>query len=158
MEIIIQKTSRSLWKYSRDEPNLDDNGNINDFPNNTDSASFKFKQKITGQTRNYGTKGVEIIVPFKYISNFWRTLELSLFNCEINLFLPWSAIFLIVILTANNQETTFAITNTKLYIPVVILSNEDKAKLSQQSKTDLKKQLIEININQNQQYRFETNI
>ena len=83
------KTSGILWKYSRDEPNLDDNGNVNGFPNNTDntdSASFKFKQKITGQTGNYGTNGVEIIVPSKYISNFWRTPELSLFNCEINFF------------------------------------------------------------------------
>ena len=54
---------------------LDNNGNIIGFPDdNNDSASFKFKQKITGQTGHHGTKNVEIMVPLKYLSNFWRTL------------------------------------------------------------------------------------
>ena len=67
------KTSGSLWQYYRDEPSLDANVNIIDFPaNNKNSPSFKFKQQITGQTGNGGTKTVEIMVPLKYLSNFWR--------------------------------------------------------------------------------------
>ena len=76
------KTSGSLWQYYKDDPN----------DNLTDSESFKSKVKITGKTPNNGnTKDVEIIVPLKYLSNFWRTLEMSLINCEISLFLTWSS-------------------------------------------------------------------
>ena len=75
------KTSGSLWQYYRDDPN----------DNITQSESFKFKIKITGRTPAAGnTKDVEIAVPLKYLSNFWRTLEMSLINCEINLILTWS--------------------------------------------------------------------
>ena len=78
------KTSGSLWQYYRDEPALDNNGNIVNFP--SDNASFKFKAKIAGSTPNDGnSKYVEIAVPLKYFSNFWRTLEMSLINCQINL-------------------------------------------------------------------------
>ena len=56
------KTSGSLWQYYRDEPALNSNGEIIDVPaNNNDSSLFKFKQQITGQTGNGGTKDVEII-------------------------------------------------------------------------------------------------
>ena len=76
------KTSGSLWQYYRDEPSLDANVNIIDFPaNNNNSTSFKFKQQITRQTRNGGTKNVEIMVPLKDLRNFWRTLEMPLINC-----------------------------------------------------------------------------
>ena len=69
-------TSGSLWQYYRDEPAIEVNGNIIGFhANNNNSASFKFTQKITGQTGNGGTKDDEIMVPLKYLSNFWRTLE-----------------------------------------------------------------------------------
>ena len=75
------KTSGHFWEYYRDEPALDNNGNITDFPDdNNDSALFKLKQKITGQTGNGGTKDIEIMVPLKYISNFWRTLGMPLIN------------------------------------------------------------------------------
>ena len=59
------------------------------------------------------------MVPLKYISIFWRTLEMSLINCEINLILTSSKNCVIASNTA--QETTFAITDTKLYVPVVTL-------------------------------------
>ena len=69
------KTSASLWMYYRDEPFLDINGAISNFPAATNnSASFKFKQKITGKTPDGGRKDVEIMVLLKYLSNFWRTL------------------------------------------------------------------------------------
>ena len=64
------KTSGSLWQYYRDEPALDNNGNITDVPpNNNNSASLKFKQQISGQTGNGGTKNVKIMVLLKYLSN-----------------------------------------------------------------------------------------
>ena len=69
-------TSTSTWQYYRDEKDLNNNGVVIDFPNNTDSASYKFIQKVTGQTGNDGTKDVQIMVPLKHLSNFWRTLEI----------------------------------------------------------------------------------
>ena len=48
---------------------------------------LKQRQKMTGQTGNNETKDVQIMVPLKYLSNFWRTLEMALINYEINLFL-----------------------------------------------------------------------
>ena len=75
------KTSGSLWQYYKDEPS----------DNLANSESFKSKVKITGNTPADGSaKNVEIIVPLKYLSNFWRTHEMSLINCEINLILIWS--------------------------------------------------------------------
>ena len=80
------KTSRSLWQYYRDEPALDNNPNTIDFPDdNNNSALLKFKQKITGQTGNGSPKDVEIMVPLKRLSNFWRALEMPFNNCEISL-------------------------------------------------------------------------
>ena len=64
---IYSKKLRSLWKYYGDEANLKDNDNIIDFPaGNNNSILFKFKEKITGQADNNGTKDVEIMVLFKY--------------------------------------------------------------------------------------------
>ena len=74
------KTSGSLWQYYKDEPN----------DNLAHSESFKSKVKIIGSTpADSNTKNVEIIVPLKYLSNFWRTLEMLLINCEVNLILTW---------------------------------------------------------------------
>ena len=129
------KTSVSLWKYYKDEPALAADCTPANFPGN--SASFKYKQKITGSTGNYGTKAVQIMVPLKYLSNFWITLEMPLINCEISLILTWSTNCVICNTTAN-QVTTFAITDTQLYVPVVTLSIDDIAKLLQQLKSGFK--------------------
>ena len=72
------ETSGSLWQYYRDEPN----------DNLATSESFKSKIKITGKTPDNGNeKYVEIMVPLKYLSNFWSTLEMPLINCEVSLIL-----------------------------------------------------------------------
>ena len=63
--------------------------------------------------------GVEIIAPLKYSSNFWRTLEMSLIDCKINLILTWSANYVIIYTNVANQDSEFEITETKLYVPVV---------------------------------------
>ena len=55
------------------------------------------------------------MVPLKYLSNFWRTLEMSLINCEVKLILTWSSTCVIVSTNDANENATFAITNTKLY-------------------------------------------
>ena len=68
----------------------------------------------------------------------FRTLKISLINCEINLILNWSENFVIAACTAVNQATAFARTDTKLYVPVVTLSTNNSAKLSQQLKSELK--------------------
>ena len=74
-------TSGSLWQYCKDDPN----------DNITQSESLKSKIKVTGKTPATGnTKNVKIIVPLKYLSNFWRTLEMPLINCELNTILTWS--------------------------------------------------------------------
>ena len=69
------------------------------------------------------------MVPLKYLSNFWRTLEMLLINCEIDIILTWSANCVIVSTAVANQGTTFAITDTKVYVPVVTLSTQDIMKL-----------------------------
>ena len=66
--------------------------------------SFKFKKKITGSTGDDGTKAVEIMVPLKYSSNLWRTLEIPLNICEINLNLTWSVNFVISNLMQIKQQ------------------------------------------------------
>ena len=69
------------------------------------------------------------MVPFKYLSNFWRTLEIPLINYEVNVILTWSTNCVIIYTNVANQNPTFEITQTKLYVPVVALSSQDKAKL-----------------------------
>ena len=120
-------TSGSLWQYYKDDPNS----------NIEWSELFKSKIKITGKTPAAGnTKDVEIIVPLKYLSNFWRTLEMPLINCEVNLILTWSKD---CVITNSTGEGKFAITETKLYVPVVTLSTQDNAKLLQQLKSGFKR-------------------
>ena len=116
------KTSGSLWQSCLDIPAVDNNNLVVDFTENNLTDSFNFKVKITGQTGNGGTKTIETIVPLKYLSNFWGTLEVPLINCEIILILTWSPNCVIVSTNNANQNATFAGTNTRLYIPVVTLS------------------------------------
>ena len=78
---VYLKASGGLWQYYKPEPALDNNNNISDFPaNNRYIIPLKFKQQIRGQTGNCGTKDVEKLVPIKYLSNFWRTLETPLIS------------------------------------------------------------------------------
>ena len=133
------KISGSLWQYTKDIPAVYNNNAIVDFTNNNLTDSFNFKVKMTGQTGDKGTKNVEIMVPLKYLSNFWRTLEMPLINYEINLLLTWSASCVIVSTDVANQNATFAITDTKLYVPVVTLSQQDNAKLLEQLQPGFKR-------------------
>ena len=79
------------------------------------------------------------MVPLKYLSNFWRTFEMSLIICEVNLILTWSSNCVIVYTDVANQGATFRITETKLYVLVVTLSTQDNAKLLTQLKSGFKR-------------------
>ena len=112
------KTSGTLWQYYRDEPN----------DNLVDSESFKSKMKITGKTTAAGNeKDVETMVPLKYLGNFWRTLEMPLINCKVNLILTWSST---CVITNSTGAGRFAITDTKPYVLVITLSTQDNLILS----------------------------
>ena len=88
-----RKTTGSFWKYYRDEPNNPPTDNYN-AGHITNSESFKYKSSITGRTSNAnkGTeqgnakikKNREIVVPLKYLNNFWKNLDIILINCEIS--------------------------------------------------------------------------
>ena len=87
-----------------------------------------------GKTGNTSTKDVEIMVPLKYLSNFLRTLEISFINCEISPMLTWSKYCFL--------EPTFAVTNTRHYVPIVTLPTQENVKLLKQ--LELEEQLIEL--------------
>ena len=72
------------------------------------------------------------MVPLAYLSIFWRSLELPLVSCEVNLILTWSANCVFVSANVANQNATFAVTDTKLYVPVLTLSTQDNSRLLQQ--------------------------
>ena len=104
------KTWASLWQYCRDEP--DDNI--------TNSKSFKFKSSITNNTNNADIESVKVVLPLKYLSNFWRSLETPL----ITLDLKWSEN---CVICEADRATKSAMTSTKLYVSVVTLSTRDNA-------------------------------
>ena len=96
--------------------------------NDNNAPSFKYKANLIGNTENNGTKnGVKIAVPLKYLSNFWRSLEIPLINCRVEVSLTWNKN---CIWTSLVGDPAFTITDAKLYVPVVTLSIEDNAKLT----------------------------
>ena len=115
-----------MWQLQNDP-----NDNITQF------ESFKYKVDITGKAPAAGNiKDVETAVSLRYLSNFWRTLELSLINCESNFILTSSEY---CIIPSATGATKIKITDTKHYVPVVTLSTQDNAKLLQQLKSGFKR-------------------
>ena len=81
----ILGNSGGLWGFKRDE--VVDNANVT---NDDNASSLKYKPNLTANTEADGTKkGVKIVVPLKYLSNFWRSLEMQLINCKVELSLKW---------------------------------------------------------------------
>ena len=145
------KTSGSLWQYCKEIPAANNAGDIVDFNGANATDSFNFKTKITGQTAADNNNGnvagrvdVEIMVPLKYLSNFWRTLEMPLINCKVELILDWSANCVTIYTNVDIQVPTFTITETNLYVPVVTLSIQDNTKLLLQLKSGFKRTRISI--------------
>ena len=125
------KASGSLYQFCGDEPN-----NIT-----TSSEWFKFKSKFLDNTNNNASIiNAKIAVPLKYLSNFWRTLLMPLISCEINLILTFPVN---CVISEGSGVTAFAITDTKLYVPVVTLSTQGNTKLLQRNP-----QLTGRNVNQ----------
>ena len=165
-----RKTTGSLWNYYRDE--LSD-------PLYSNSESSKYKTGITGNTYNVGAGEsgydennvgqnetviplkkvvIEVVIeneadiPLKYLSNFWRSSNIPLINCEVELILTWSKNCVLADMTTRNAQdgnpaivapsgAKFKITDTKLYVPVVTLSKENDTKLLEQLKTGFKRTL-----------------
>ena len=114
-------TSGSLWQFKRDE--ITNNADVS----NDNAPSFKYKANLIGNTEANETKNiVKIAVPLKYLSNFWRSLEMPLINCKVELSLKWYERCLLTAATI----ATFTITDAKLYVPIVTLPIEDNSKLS----------------------------
>ena len=118
-------TSGSLWQFKRDEII----GNINLANNN--SSSLKYKSNLTGDSVADGVnrkkEGVKIAVPLKYLSNFWRYLEMPLINCKVEISLKRIEN---CILSNSGTAATFKIIDAELYVPIVTLKTEDNTKLS----------------------------
>ena len=126
-----QGSSATLYQYKRDEP-LEDNAIADLTANN--SSSFKYKISLLGD-RNAGgivRLNEKIVVPLKYLSNFFRSLEMPLINCKIKLKLTWKKE---CVLSTDDGNAVFIINDTKMYVPVVTLSKEDnKDFIEQQNK------------------------
>ena len=123
-------TSGSLWQFKRGEQPTNNNGAfINITAKNT--SSFKYKSNLIGDAdadgANRKKEGVKIVVPLKYLSNFWRLLEMPLINYKVELSLKW---YENCILSSAGTPAIFKIIDTKLYVPVVTLNTEDNVKLS----------------------------
>ena len=115
---------------------------------------FDYKTSITGRLEGKNTeKEIAIAVPLQHLRNFWRTLDIPLINCEINLILTWSKNCLIAskakrdadpdvnpaVASVNDPtDETFKVTDTKLFVPAVTLSTEDD-KLIEQLKTRIRR-------------------
>ena len=127
-----------LWQFCKDISAVDNYNVIVNFAENNLADSFNFKVKMIGQTGDDGTKNVEIMIPLKFLSNFWRTLDIPLINCEINLTLTWSTNCVIVSTDVANQNATFEITDTKLYVQVANLSTQSNSQLLQELKSGFK--------------------
>ena len=103
-----------------------------------DSKSFNYKTSITGKLEggNLEKDDVKIVVPLKYLNNFWRTLDMPLINCVLTSKATRDAGDDPLVLEINNTtNATFKITDTKLHVPVVTLSAENDNKLLEQLKT-----------------------
>ena len=99
------------------------------------SQSFKYKANLSGKTKaavnntSSFVKDAKIVVPLKYLSNFWRSLEMPLINCKVHLELNWIEYY---ILSSAGNSAKFAITNAKLHVPIVTLSTKDSTNLTKQ--------------------------
>ena len=121
-----QDSTGSLYKFKRDEP-PDDNADVAN-----DTTSLVYKSNLISGTDDNNVNNVKLVVPLKYVSNF-RSLEMSLVNCKIDLELTWHKDCMISSANAAvNHVVSFMITNTKLYVPVVTLSTKDNTNLTKQ--------------------------
>ena len=111
-------------------------------------------------------KNLIFTVPLKYLSNFWRSLEMPLINCKVELKLKWKKYCLLSAAGNNNNinenanvnNIIFNIKDTKLYVPVVTLSARDNQNYQNFLAKDLKDQLIGMNIKQKVRIKLQINL
>ena len=159
-----RKTIGSLYNYYRDELSDDADDNNFDSIKVVNSNTFKYKNKIIGNTYNVnagaqgydvnknGTQEVELAIPLKYLGNFWRAINIPLISCEVSLELKWDKSCVIPSLeqrdigvgNRDNAPTgaTLAINDCKLYVPEVTLSKDDEIKLLTNLKSGFKREII----------------
>ena len=129
IEMLIYILIDSLWKFKRDELNVN---NINTALTDDNVPSFKYQVSIIGNTVADRTKckkdDLKLAVPLKYFSNFWSSLEMPLINCKIQLSLIWYRNCVTIV--GNGNAAIFTITDTKLYVQIVTLKIEKNTKLS----------------------------
>ena len=97
-----QDSSATLYRYKRDEPA------------ETSSSSFKYQVELLGNPvldGNIAKRSVKVVVPLKYLSNFFRSLEMPLINCKIKLNLTWKKK---CVLSADAGDALFIINDTKM--------------------------------------------
>ena len=159
-----RKTIGSLYNYYRGE--LSDDADDNNFDNIkvVKSNTFKYKNKIIGNTYDVdagvqgydvnknGTQEVELAISLKYLGNFWRALNIPLISCEVSLELKWDKNCVITSLeqrdigggNRDNAPTgaTLDINDCKLYVPTVTLSKDDEIKLFTNLKRGFKREII----------------
>ena len=109
----------SLWFYSKNEA-LNFNTDIG---NNNNFKSVNYKGKLLGNTvadgNNIILKNVKIAAPLKYLSNFWRSLEMSLINCKVELKLKQSiALCLQLVLIMLILIIISLLSKTQNYMPL----------------------------------------
>ena len=128
-----QDSSATLCQCKRDEP---PDNNVNLTADN--STSFKYKVNLLGNiaaadpdNAHVGRLNVKIVVPLKYLSNFFRSLEMPLINCKIKLNLTWKKE---CVLSTAADDAVFIINDAKLYVPVITLSKEDNKDFIEQQK------------------------
>ena len=145
-------TSRSLWKYKRDKQNMTAAGAIGNV--NTNSSLFKYKsdllKRLTKKDIGANTDPdiadahkvfttAQLVVPLKYLSNFFRSLEMPLLNTKLHLELNWTKN---CVMSDENGATTFQITKTKLYVPIVTLPTKEVMKLTKQLSKGFKRSVF----------------
>ena len=127
-----QDSSATLYQYKQDEP---PESNAIDHLTANNSSSFKYKISSLGDRNVVGgivRLNVKVVVQLKYLSNFFRSLEMPLINCKIKLNLTWKKE---CVLSTDVGNAIFIINDTKMYVPVVTLSKEDnKDFIEQQNK------------------------
>ena len=143
-------SSGSLYQFKRDESSINNTGNLLNVALDN-STSFKYKASLLGKAtdadgNDRSSKNTKMVVPLKYLHNFFRSLEMPLINCKIHVELNWNHNCVMYGTdtyaggdNVNNRETTFQITSTKLYVPVVTLSTKDNVNVTKQLEEGFKR-------------------
>ena len=116
-----RKTTGSLWNYYRDESSDSLSSN---------SESFRYKTSITGNTYNAGAgeagydankvgkNETEVVIPLKHLNNFWKSLNISLINCEVELVLTWSKSCVLADKTVDAAANPAVVVPTELELKI----------------------------------------